>query len=107
MRKTSRTWTIIFAMVQSIGIACSWLWQHAPADIGVALWGTTLVLLIPGNFLASWMVERLFWRSGLSLASLGILSTLLLFTINALLWFALAKAFRHIRARLSTSAPSV
>jgi hypothetical protein len=105
---TSRTWaTTIFVLVQSIGIACAWLWHHVPADIGVALWGVALVLLIPGNFLASWIVESSFWRSGLSLTSMGILSTLLLFAINALLWFALVKAFRHIWARRNASAPSV
>jgi hypothetical protein len=67
----------LFLLVQSIGIACSWLWQHVPADAGVPLWGTGMLLLIPGDFIAAWMVEKSFWRSGLSLASMGILSTLL------------------------------
>ena len=106
LRMTSRTWvTAVFALVQSVGIACSWLWPYAPSDVGVVLWGTGLVLLIPGNFVASWIVEDAFWRSGLSLTSMGVLSTLLLFVINALLWFALVKAFRHIRARRNASVP--
>jgi hypothetical protein len=107
MRMTSRIWMTVFVLVQSMGIACSWLWPHVPANIGAALWGTALVLLIPGNFLATWIVERSFWRSGLSLASMGTLSTLILFAMNALLWFVLVKAFRHVRARRSAGEPSV
>lgn len=104
---TSRTWaTAVFVLVQSIGIACSWLWQHVPADISVVLWGTALVLLIPGNFLASWIVENSFWQSGLSLTSMGAFSTLLLLAINTLLWLALVKAFRHIRDRRNATGSS-
>ena len=100
-----RAWaTTAFVIVQSIGTACSWLWKYAPGDISVVLWGTSLVLLVPGNFLASWMVENSFWRSGLSLTSMAVLSSLLLLVINTLLWLALLKAFRWIRARRNASA---
>ena len=89
----------VFVLVQAIGLAASWIWQHASGDLSVALWSVALVLLIPGNFLAAWVVESSLWHSGLSLMGMGILSTVLLVAINALVWIAFVKMFRVIRSR--------
>ncbi|WP_457849366.1 hypothetical protein, partial [Staphylococcus aureus] len=59
-----------------------------------------LVMLLPGNFLAAWLIERMFWNGGLSLSSMGALSTLLLLPTNAVFWWVLMKPFDEIRARL-------
>ena len=97
---------VVFIVSQLVGIALSALWQQFPADIGMALWCAALILLVPGNFLAAWIVEKALWQRGLSLTSLWVLSSILLFAFNALVWFLLMKAFRHIRARWSEGASS-
>jgi hypothetical protein len=103
-----RVWIItVFMLVQTIGIACSWLWQHATPQLGVLLWGTALVLLVPGNFLAPWIIEGTMWNSGLSLKSMGILATMLLFAINALVWFGLARTIGLVRASWNAKASSI
>jgi len=63
------------------------------------LWGTALFTLFPGNLIGAWIIEKLFWQSGLSLVSMGILSTLLLVVINAAVWFAVGKTLQIIYAR--------
>jgi hypothetical protein len=93
----------VFVVLQLVGITLSALWQQFPADIGMAFWCAALILLIPGNFLAAWIVEKALWQRGLSLTGLWALSSVLLFAFNALLWFMLIKAFGHIRARLLSS----
>lgn len=99
--------TSVFAVLQWVGMALSWLWQHVSSEAGMVLWWAALILLIPGNFLASWIVEKSLWHSGFSLTSMGVLSAVLLFVFNVLLWFILMRSFRYIWGRLSEGAPSV
>lgn len=87
-----------FSAAQLIGVACSWLWQHVPDDMGMPMWGVALILLVPGSLLSPWIVELLVWRTGLSLTTIGILSTLLLLIINAAVWFAVTRAVRAVKA---------
>ncbi len=89
-----------FLLLQVIGIACLALWQRAPSALGMPMWGTALIVLFPGNFLGGWIVDALLWRSHLSLISMGLLSAVLAVTINAILWFVVAKTVRIIRAHL-------
>ncbi len=89
-----------FSAVQLLGIACSWLWEHPPSAASSLLWGTALLALFPGNLLSAWVVEKLFWHSGLSLTAMGIISTALLLVINATVWLAAMKALQVIHARL-------
>lgn len=97
-----RGWIIVFLSVQLLGIACSWLWDHPASAASSLLWGTALVALFPGNLLSAWIVEKLFWQSHLSLVSMGIISTVLLVVINAIIWLVVVKALQVIHARLST-----
>lgn len=91
----------VFLTVQLVGISCSWLWQHVSSAISSLGWGVALVTLLPGNFLSAWIVENLFWQSALSLLSMGIASTFLLFTINAIFWLATVMTIQVLRAHLS------
>jgi hypothetical protein len=106
MRSRNRA-TSVFVVLQLVGIALSWLWQHVSAEAGMVLWWAALILLIPGNFLASWIVEKSLWHSVFSLTSMWVLSAILLFVFNVLLWFILMRVFGYIRDRLSEGAPSV
>ena len=81
----------LFTLLQSIGVACIWSAQHVPSTLGVQMWAVTLIVLFPGNFLASWVVESLFWRTGLSTVAMGVMESGLLVIINGVIWFALAK----------------
>jgi fucose permease len=96
----------LFLAVQVIGAICSWLWQFVPSVIGVPLWGTALVLLVPGNFLGEWIVEKLLWHSSLSLLSMSILVTIVAFAINSAVWFAVVRVIGAVianRKRLSSA----
>ena len=89
-----------FLLLQVIGIACLALWQRAPSTLSMPMWGTALILLFPGNFLGGWVVDLLLWRSHMSLVGMGLLSAVLAITINAILWFVVAKTVRIIHAHL-------
>ncbi len=97
-----RRWMIVFLSVQLLGIGCSWFWDHPASAASSLLWGTALVTLFPGNLLGAWIVEKLFWQSHLSLVSMGMISTVLLVVINAIIWLAIAKVLQVVHARLST-----
>jgi hypothetical protein len=89
-----RRWIIVFfSAVQLLGIACSWLWDHPASAVSSLLWGTALVTLFPGNLLGAWIVEKLFWQSHLSLVSMGIISTVLLVVINAIIMVSGSESF--------------
>jgi hypothetical protein len=81
-----RTVALAFVATQALGTACSWLWQHLDSSIGVPIWATALVLLMPGNVLGSWIAESVLWGSSFSLLAMGVFSTVLTLLINALVW---------------------
>lgn len=99
----NRTLLIIFLVVQFIGIACLSLWPHAPSAVSIPMWGTALIVLFPGNLIGGFLVEKIFWQTGLSLLELSVLSTLLQFLINAAIWFGAMKIvrvfYRHFSRR--------
>jgi len=97
-----RRTVLIFLAAESIGIICWWAWQYAPSFLAIPMWGTSLILLFPGNFLGGWLVEKIFWRTSLSLVNMSILTTILLMVINAALWVGILKAFKILRAFFST-----
>ena len=90
---------VFFLTTQALGVAFSWTWQHVASDVGVPMWGAALILLIPGNFLGPWIAASILWHSGLSLMSLGVISTLLLLLINAAAWYALVRLIELLRRR--------
>jgi hypothetical protein len=92
---------VFFAAVQVVGMACSWL-QHYPSAASSVLWGTGFVMLFPGDLLSAWIMEKLFWQSHLSLASMTAITAVLMVPINAVVWFLVAKVVGTIRARLFT-----
>ena len=96
-----RRFIVSFAVVQVVGMVCSWL-QHPPSAASPLLWGTGFVLLFPGDLLSAWIMEKLFWQSHLSLGSMTAITAVLLVAINAVIWFLVAKAVGAIRARLFT-----
>ena len=92
---------ISFFAVQVIGLTCTLLWQHVSSSMGMAMWGTSILLLFPGNFLGSWAVERLFWRSHVPLLGSDLLTIVAVVAANAILWFVVVKACQSIFHRSS------
>jgi hypothetical protein len=86
-----RLLTWLFVLSQSVGVACIWSAKHVPSTLGVPMWAVTLIVLFPGNVLASWVVESVFWRSGLSTVAMGVMESGLLVIINGTIWLAMAK----------------
>lgn len=97
---------IAFVIVQCFGLACMALWQHIASALGIAMWGTAMILMFPGNFLGGWLVEKLFWQGPLSLVGIGLLSALAALAINGVIWFAVAKGFWLIFGRHSNGGAS-
>ncbi len=92
---------VFFSVVHLVGLGCAWL-QHPPSAASAFLWGTGFVLLFPGDLLSAWMMQKLFWQSHLSPASMNAISAALIVGMNAIIWLAVAKAVGAIRARLFT-----
>lgn len=92
---------VFFLVVQVVGMVCAWL-QHPPSAASSVLWGTGFVLLFPGDLLSAWTMEKLFWQSHLSLASMTAITAVFLVPANAIVWFVVAKVIGTIRARLFT-----
>jgi hypothetical protein len=95
-----RSIIVAFSVVQSVGIVCSWLWEHPPSAASSLMWGAALITLFPGNLLGAWLVETLFWQSQLSLMAMGIISTVFSLVINAAVWLVVVKTFQAIKALL-------
>lgn len=94
---------VVFVVIQLTGIICSWLCWKVPSGIGVPMWAVGFVILMPGNLLGSWITQSLFWQTGLSLPSMGAISTVLALGINAAVWFAVVRAVAAVLARSPTA----
>ncbi|PYX55316.1 MAG: hypothetical protein DMG76_18615 [Acidobacteria bacterium] len=70
------------------------------------LFVTGLVLLAPGGLLNLVIVEKLLWSSRLTLSGMTWAELVLTLTINAALWWSVARAWKAIRSRLSAGAES-
>jgi hypothetical protein len=75
-----------------------WLWPVVPTA-GAFMWGTEIIVLLPGNFISAILVEKLFWSSGLSLTEMSLLEAPILVAVNALLWFLLMRLVQRLRGR--------
>jgi hypothetical protein len=96
-----RRWIVIFSVVQLVGMASSWFWQHPYSAASSFLWGVSLFTLLPGNLLASWAVESLFWQSHLTLGGMSVISAVLCVAINAVVWFGVVAICRRLSRRCS------
>ena len=90
---------VVFCVVQLVGVACSWLWDHPPSAASSFLWGTAFVLLFPGNILGGVMAEKLLWQR-VSLGTMGVVATIFLVAINALIWLSSIVVIRAVRSTL-------
>ncbi len=92
---------VFFFVVQFVGMLCAWL-QHSLSAASPFLWGAGFVMLFPGDLLSALIVEKLLWHSRLSLASMTVITTVLLVAINAVIWLVVVKTLQVIHARFTT-----
>ena len=96
MKTGFRLWAILFAGLQLIRLVCMCTWQSAPPGVASFIWDTAIVALFSGNFLRAILIEKLFWRNGLSLATMLAAEIPVLVAINAALWFGLIRTIRWL-----------
>jgi hypothetical protein len=91
----------IFVIVEAVAVACWLTWPLMPnaSAIGPALWGTQLLLLMPGSVISGLAVERSLWMTGASLQLMSITALVLAIAINAAIWWGLVAMFRKVRGR--------
>jgi hypothetical protein len=75
-----------------------WSWPVVPIA-GIFIWGAAIIALLPGNFVSAILIEKLFWRSGLSLTGMSLLEVPILVAVNAVLWFLLMRLVQKFRGR--------
>jgi hypothetical protein len=71
------------------------IWPFAKVA-GPFLWGTAFIALFPGNLAAAFLIEKLFWNTGISLRAMLIDEIPLLIVFNAVLWFVLVGIVRWL-----------
>jgi hypothetical protein len=89
-----RRWVVTFSIVQLVGIASSWFWEHPHSAASSFLWGVGLFTLFPGNLLSTWGVQSLLWQSHLTLGVMSVIATVLCIVINAAVWFGAMKGLK-------------
>ena len=92
----------VFLLVQVIGEIAFWTWEHLPSPIGGWLWGASLILLFPGNFLSAVIIEQLLWNRGLTPIQLVAIEVPVELLINAFIWLGLYKLYGFVRSRFET-----
>jgi hypothetical protein len=97
-----RNIALAFLICQLLGELFAWAAPHITGPAGPWLWVASIILLFPGDHIATWVIEKLLWTSGLHFATLQFLKALLEFPINAAVWAALALPWIHSGARCRT-----
>jgi hypothetical protein len=83
---------LIFCAAQLLGELCYFLFVGMGSTV---MWNISLILLMPGNMTASFLVESLAWGH-LSLPQMMYLSIPLEIIINFCAWFLVYRMFRAV-----------
>jgi hypothetical protein len=102
MRRIAVPW-LCFTVVELYAVAGWFLWPlFASSKFGSFLWGSQLILLMPGSIAAGELVEGLLWGRS-SLTTMGILIPLLSVGMNALLYWIALRTFARLRLGLRSN----
>jgi len=96
-----RRWIVAFSIVQLVGIASSWFWEHPYSAASSFLWGVGLFTLLPGNLLGTWAVQSLLWQSHLTLGAMSAITAVVCIGINAVVWFGVMKGLKVLHVYFS------
>jgi len=96
MRRISVPW-LCFAAVELYAVASWYVWpQFASSQLGSFLWGSWLILLMPGNIVAGELIEAFLWGR-VSDLTMGILIALLSVALNSLLFWGVLRLLARLR----------
>ena len=95
----TRKLTVIFLSTQIVGEIFAWILPHVTGLAGPWLWVASVILLLPGDLIATWIVEKFLWTSGLNAIQLQCLKTVFEIALNAGLWLLIARQWMHFRTR--------
>jgi hypothetical protein len=102
MRRISVPW-LCFAVVELYAVACWWVWPLFTSEqLGFFLWGSWLILLMPGNMVAGELVEGLLWGR-VSDLTMGILISLSSVALNSLLFWGVLRLLARLRTGLRSN----
>lgn len=95
MKVNVRSVAALFTGMQLAGLVCMLSWSSTPPPIASFIWGTSVVILFPGDLLSTILIEKLFWRTGLSSTAMLVAEISVLIALNAVLWFGLFRVMRR------------
>lgn len=90
---------IAFLLCQILGELFAWMSPHHTGPEGPWLWVASVVLLLPGDLIATWFIEKAVWNSGVTPEQMQFIKMLVEFAINAAVWVAIASPWIRIRPR--------
>jgi uncharacterized membrane protein YeaQ/YmgE (transglycosylase-associated protein family) len=90
-----------FLVCQLAGEIASWLVSGDFRGGGPWLWVISVILLLPGDVAASWLIERFLWASSLNLHQLQWLKVIGEIIINAAVWMLVAASASRLNRRLN------
>jgi hypothetical protein len=94
---------VVFCVVQLVGIACSWLYDHPPSAASPFLWNTAFMVLFPGNIIGVLIIEKIFWHHRLSLLTMDVAAAVAVVAINACCWLVVALMIEAVRRRVRSA----
>lgn len=95
-----KTW-LAYAAFQIIGEICQWSWPSAQPAMGPWLWGGAFFLLLPGNLVGGYLIERRLWGTEVTLSQMQVLLAL---GINLATWASGAWLWRRFAVKIQMGA---
>lgn len=95
----SRRVLAAFLTCQAVGELATWAASFPSMAGGPVLWVVSVMLLLPGDIAASWLVERFLWTGSLNLHQLQWFKVLCEVIINAVAWMLIAGIVKRIKRR--------
>ena len=98
----SRKAWIIFLSVQMVGVFFTWAYGYTLgpdpllSGIGVGLWVSGNLLLLPGSMVEVIVVHKVLLHSGFSMGMLSLVGIVAAVATNLVIWLLWAKLFRTV-----------
>jgi hypothetical protein len=99
MNMGRRVW-LGYAIIQLIGEIGGWAWAISGPTLGPWFFGLGLVLLLPGNLVRGYLIEKLLLGKSLPILQMSFFQVLLELIINLMVWMLIAWSVRTLVARV-------
>jgi hypothetical protein len=97
MRRISAP-SLCITRVEAFSVASWFLWpRFSSSELGSFLWGSQLILLMPGSIAVGEFIEDALWRSGISPVTMNISILVLSVALNAFLFWLVMRIFTRLR----------